>query len=515
MPDLRVLMVFGALVWAVQAGATDSSAAALPSDAELEASGARIGRVIIDREQIFDLHDPQDDNWLFSLADHLHKRTRESTVRAQLLFRSGDRYSRRLLDETARNMRLNNSFIREPYIRPVRYHDGLVDIEVTTHDVWTLQPALNYSRSGGASATGIDISDANFLGLGKYAEIGHGNNVDRSTNYIDWADPNVWGSHWIDGFLYSNNSDGTVWNVGGGLPFYSLETPYGGGGDAGDAHSTVRRYRLGQQYDTYDNNWRTADAYIGKALLVSDAWTERLTLGWRIDRSLFGAAPGAPPLAPLPQNRLLSYPFLRMQWVENDYQTIRNLALIARTEDLHFGIDAEAGLGYASPAFGSDRHSVIADAEISYGAHVGATGLLFSSARIYSRFEDEQAHDALVSASASFYLATSERTRLLLRASGDVGHALDGDHYLQLGGDTGLRGYPLRYQNGDERGLFTAEERLYTHWYLFRLVNVGAAAFYDMGRTWARRWYPHHSWVCSRMSGSDCASAMLAHRSGA
>ena len=32
-----------------------------------------------------------------------------------------------------------------------------------------------------------------------------------------------------------------------------------------------------------------------------------------------------------------------------------------------------------------------------------------------------------------------------------------------LGGDTGLRGYPLRYQNGNQRALFTVEERLYTN----------------------------------------------------
>ena len=59
-----------------------------------------------------------------------------------------------------------------------------------------------------------------------------------------------------------------------------------------------------------------------------------------------------------------------------------------------------------------------------------------------------------------------------------------------LGGDTGLRGYPLRYQNGNQRALVTIEERLYTNYYLFRLVNLGAAAFYDMGRTWGTTLVP-------------------------
>jgi hemolysin activation/secretion protein len=81
-------------------------------------------------------------------------------------------------------------------------------------------------------------------------------------------------------------------------------------------------------------------------------------------------------------------------------------------------------------------------------------------------------------------------TRFLARFTGDAGHDLDGDHTLQLGGDTGLRGYPLRYQNGNQRALFTIEERLYTQWYLFRLFNVGGAAFYDMGRTWGTTLVP-------------------------
>jgi hypothetical protein len=32
--------------------------------------------------------------------------------------------------------------------------------------------------------------------------------------------------------------------------------------------------------------------------------------------------------------------------------------------------------------------------------------------------------------------------------------------------------------------LFTVEQRVYTDWYPFRLVRVGGAAFFDIGRAW-------------------------------
>ncbi len=62
----------------------------------------------------------------------------------------------------------------------------------------------------------------------------------------------------------------------------------------------------------------------------------------------------------------------------------------------------------------------------------------------------------------------------------------DADRELMLGGDTGLRGYPLRYQGGQGRWLLTLEQRAFTDWYPFRLVHVEAAAFVDVGGTWGR-----------------------------
>ena len=53
---------------------------------------------------------------------------------------------------------------------------------------------------------------------------------------------------------------------------------------------------------------------------------------------------------------------------------------------------------------------------------------------------------------------------------------------MLLGGDNGLRGYPLRYQAGTRRAILTVEERFYTELYPWRLFRVGYAAFMDVGR---------------------------------
>ena len=87
----------------------------------------------------------------------------------------------------------------------------------------------------------------------------------------------------------------------------------------------------------------------------------------------------------------------------------------------------------------------------------------------------------LFSAAARYYFRQSPRRVLFLNLSATAGSNLDADQQILLGGDNGLRGYPLRYQSGEGRWLFTAEQRLFSNWYPFQLFNVGGAVFYDMG----------------------------------
>ena len=116
---------------------------ALPTDAELERAGARIGRISIENDAIFDENDPREDAVLYRAVNRLHVTTRESTIRAQLLFASGDRYSRRVLDESERALR-SQRYLREPAIQPVAWHDGVPAMGFTCDDHF--QPGSNSPR---------------------------------------------------------------------------------------------------------------------------------------------------------------------------------------------------------------------------------------------------------------------------------------------------------------------------------------------------------------------------------
>ena len=100
------------------------------------------------------------------------------------------------------------------------------------------------------------------------------------------------------------------------------------------------------------------------------------------------------------------------------------------------------------------------------------------------RFESGAFRNALFDGAARYYVKQSERRLFFATVEASVGRALDLDTRILLGGDTGLRGYPLRYVSGDARALLTIEQRYFTNWYPFRLFRVGGAAFFDVGRTW-------------------------------
>ena len=87
---------------AAPAGVLAQAAAAPPGRAELEAAGARIGEIVIQSGDIFDTTHPKEDKLLFRWANRLHIQTRANVIERQLLFKSGDPVSVRVLEETER-----------------------------------------------------------------------------------------------------------------------------------------------------------------------------------------------------------------------------------------------------------------------------------------------------------------------------------------------------------------------------------------------------------------------------
>jgi outer membrane protein assembly factor BamA len=487
---LAVATLFTSLVQAAKLNSTEKTQieeprpAAVPSDATLEAQGAIIGVIEFDIRQIFDEHDARENSGLYHFADQVHVRTKESTIRAQLLFRPGDRYSAQKLAETERNLRALH-FIYDAHVVPVKYAQGQVTVRVITKDVWTLSPGVSFGRSGGANSSSVDLSDSNLLGSGKSLALTHASNVDRRSTGVSYDDSNLLGSRWTLDSGFVNASDGNQRSFALAQPFYSLDTPWTATVKASQFDRTVSRYNLGDIIDQFKREEAYYELSGGVSSGLIDGWTRRVYAGVRYDRNLFTQVPETrTPAAVLPAERTLSYPFIAIELLQDDYRKIGDQNQIGRTEDLYFGTHLYAEIGYSGAVFGANQNDPLFTASAAKGWQLSEHTQLFLANTVSSRVEGGSIRNLFADATAVYYWRWRTDCLLFAFLNGTTTRGLDPDSQLLIGGDSGLRGYPLRYESGTSRGLLTLEQRFYTDWYPFRLARFGAAVFGDVGRTW-------------------------------
>jgi hypothetical protein len=450
-----------------------AQAQALPTFAELEASGAKVGEIRIVTHDIFDTTDPREDKLLFRWANTLHIQTRPGVIARALLFKTGEPLSVRTLDETERLLR-SNRYLYDVQFRVLAVHDGVVDIEVATRDTWSLDPGASVGRSGGANSSGIGLKEYNLLGTGISVGFGRSTNVDRTSNQVQFANDRVFGTWTSLSYSHASNSDGRRDAAAIVRPFYALDARWAAGATALKDDRIESVYNAGNVASQYRHREKQAEVFGG--------WSDGLVDGLQDDA--YAREPGAAAPQQLPVDQKLVAPFVRFEWIEDRFDKELNRNLIGRPEFFALGLNATLQLGWASTGFGSSRDAGLYAATISRGFEPGPDQTLIAAARLSGQLGDGQVRRQRLGALAQYYLPQGKRWLFYAAASADLLTRPEPADTLLLGGDNGLRGYPLRYQGGTRRALFTVEERFYTDLYIWRLFRVGGAAYFDAGRAW-------------------------------
>jgi outer membrane protein assembly factor BamA len=443
-----------------------------------------VGDVKIVTRNIFDLADPAENRALFRFANRLHIVTRPEVIERQLLLQPGDVYSQQAADESERILR-QNRYIHEASVVPAQRENGVVDLEVTTTDVWTLVPKLSFTISGGAKDVSFGLKEQNLLGSGIGIEAVYKSDPDRDSKIFKFTDRNLGGSRYALSTTFSSNSDGRDYAVEFGKPFYSLDAKSSNRISVLDYDRIDSFYDRGELTSEYTHEASTKSVGYGWSTGLHDSWAKRYFVEFVSDEHRFSEATNSlyPP-GVVPSDRKLHYPTIGFEIVEDDYEKASNFEQIHRVEDRYFGTRVRAQLGYASESLGSDRNAMIANLSAQTGFGSSQKSSLMLAADLEGRLEQGDMQNVKVSLGAKYFQRLSKRSLLHVGLSGLIGHNLDLDSYVQLGGDTGLRGYPLRYQTGESAVLLTIEQRLFTSWYPFRLFRVGGAIFFDAGRVW-------------------------------
>lgn len=457
----------------------------LPTPAELEARGATVGEILVRVYDVFDPNDPREDNWVFRTANALHYKTRHPTVVDQLTFRKGQPLVVQRMQESERVLR-GRRYLYDAVVRIARYDPqaNVADIEVSVRDVWTLNPGISYSNTGGQSSTSFEIEELNLFGRGQKLQLSWDDNVDRTSTEIEWLDHNVAGSRWAAALRYADLSDGETRSLALDRPFYSLDARRATGGYWYDDLRVQTRYDLGKPVDAFAVDTLQYGLHYGWSKGLRDGWTHRWLAGMRYDEQAFAEVPGEVPPPELPGDRKFVYPYVGMEWIQDAYVQQRNHNQIGRREDVYLGTAWSAYLGYAGTALGSSDEAWLAGGSLTSAREYQPGRQWSVDVTARGRLQSGDLRDAVLTAQARHYLQIGRRQQFYAAAIGTLTEQLDPDRQLLLGAEEGLRGYPLRYQTGTVSALLTLEHRVYTNWYPFRLFNVGGAVFFDSGRTW-------------------------------
>jgi outer membrane protein assembly factor BamA len=482
MPWFAILLCAG-LAWMAPARA-QAPAAPLPSFAELEAAGARVGEIRVVPGDIFDLGNPNEDKALFRAANRLHIITRPGVIERAVLFKSGEPVSARLIEETERLLRANR-YLYEVAIRPVAVHDGVVDIEVVTRDTWSLDPGLSAGRTGGATTGGFRIRDYNIFGTGTSIGVGRSKDVDRTSTEFEFSNTRAFGTWASFDYQHATSSDGSRDAISLLRPFYELDARWSAGASAMKDERIDSVYNAGNVVAQYRRSERRAEVFGGLSPGLQDGWVQRYSLGLNLQEDGYANDPTlVAPSATLPASEKLVGPFVRYELVEDRFEREVNRNLIGRPEFFALGLAAKVQIGRASTGLGSTRSPWLYAGTIGRGFEPWPDHRLMAQAQISGQVDDGQVRRQRIGAQAQYYLPQSRHRLFYASASADHLTRPELPDTLMLGADNGLRGYPLRYQSGTRRALFTVEERFYTDLYVWQLFRVGGALFFDVGRAW-------------------------------
>ncbi len=456
----------------------------VPDHLTLEQNLARIGNIIVTRHNVFDPNKPEEDIFVFRLANAFHIVTRESIVQRQLLFQPGDVYNYRILVESERFLR-TNGYLVDAEIKPVNYHEAenTVDIEVITHDAWTFTGSVSFGREGGSNSFSADIAESNLFGFGKGLNLNFSSNVDRSETSISYSDPLLLGTRNQLQVVYSDKSDGEKKYLSLDRPFYSLDTRWAMGIAAGTDKQTESLYEFGEVYNQFRHYSEVARAYLG----FSRGYVNQLVYRWRVgfEKELDEfAAHSNFPGDPIPDDRDFRFPYLQFNLYEDKIIKTQRIRMIQRIEDLNLGNEAYLKIGWSDEVFGATNEGLVFEGVANMAFKPAINQLLLFSPELSGYISETKAENTKLGFSSRYYLPNIKNQVFYMALSAEYVKNPYLDEQILLGGDSGLRGYPLRFQQGDRKFLFTMEQRFYTSWNLFELANVGGLIFFDAGRAW-------------------------------
>ena len=452
-------------------------------------------------------------------ANWLHINTAEDVIKERLPFSVGDKVSTDELAEAERIIR------GQPYIRDAKVSltarcqfDDPAEVEIHTWDNWSMIPTVSFGRKGGNNKFSFGLKEDNLLGMGVRTRFKY-NSDEQRTGYqltIKSATPYIKHSTLLVDFL--DNDDGQRTQIVFDKPFYHLRSESMYFAEYLTDEKTEEIFKSGLTRNSFDVESHRYELATGWLLDNTVDSSSRFKFGVTDEKAMFSASDtlNENDTIYLPQNRNYSYPWVGFEYLQRRFKIFSDIYLIKQPEDINLGwqYDVKLGLELNDVAKGSDlAYHLTLSTSKGYAVN---DGLLLLSLRGDSTFNTSNPDQYLLSFNAEYFKRYTPLIGFYSRTGVVTSNNQFKDSPVTLGDENGVRGYSLQYQHGEHSVAATAEARFYTGYNLYKILDVGFAAFLDVGKAWGGEQATNNettSLISSVGVGARLYSSRSSHRS--
>ncbi len=363
-------------------------------------------------------------------------------------------------------------------IYPTQLCGKQVTVQVDTNDNWTLTPGISYGRTGGKTKWALELQEKNLFGLGKSLEFKYKNGIDRTQKSIKYNDNNLFGSRNRLDAVYANNSDGRLLQFNLYRPFFSLDSKAAWNLDYLSNELIVPLYEHGEVEDEIGQNHDLYTLSYAKLFKRTATTLHRYSFGYTSDQSDFFQGSVFPD-TPIPESRSYQYPWLGYEFFQENYIEKVNFNSMDRPEDISLGHHFKSQIGQSF----SDSN-VFYDISYSKGLLGKNDNLVILDSFLNGLYDGDSFVNSHLGGMLKWYHFQKHNKTFFASITMDKGNNLFSENRQYLGGDSGLRGYPFRYLNGENKVNITIEQRYFYHWYPLKTFQFSSAVFIDSGAAW-------------------------------
>ena len=444
-------------------------------------------------------------------ANIFHRTTREHHIRRESLLHAGDRYDQDLAEETTRNLQ-DPTLSNVVAVLPVKSATpGMVDLLIVTRDVWSLRFNQDYqAQQNSLLYYTASLSENNLFGWRKNLAVVFV--MDQGEMYLgpNYIDPNILGTRLkLEGAFYwiwkrqpdeiaAGPREGTSSFFHLEYPLWALARRWGATADFSHFDGVYRQFNGTQLAPTSIGAalWEYRLRMMALAAAVTRSFPrptliQRISLGYELNltRPSFLADFPYPCGAPertkfakdiFPLSERTADPFLRYELFTPRYRTYRDLNTFDFREDIRLGPTLSLKAGRSSTWWGADKDFSLLQASFDIAADWWG-GFQSVGGSWEARVPGNEVTDQLIQGRAT--LATPVLARVFrVVAAGNLGFLYENTRkrYFVVGGDTGLRGYPVGEFVG--RGAqFIGHVEARTMALKLAFLRLGGLLFFDAG----------------------------------